>query len=134
MAFNISFLPAQKSLSPVNWDFEIKKIDSETVEIIATATMKTSWVIYSQFTEADGPIPTSFLLNGQEEKFEEKSLSKTEYDALFEVNVTKFAEKAIFSKRINVESSTKWDIEVEYMTCDGERCLPPTTVEKSLSI
>jgi hypothetical protein len=134
MLLNFGFLSAQKTPSPVKWDFEVKKVDNSTVEIIATATMKTSWVIYSQFTEDDGPIPTSFIVNGKEEQFEELSSSKTEYDELFEVNVTKFAEKAIFSKRVDIGQSTKWDIEVEYMTCDGERCLPPTIVEKSLSI
>ncbi len=134
LMLNFGFLKAQKPQSPVNWEFEIKKSEGSTIEIIATAQMKTPWVIYSQFTDDNGPIPTSFLVNGETVKFDELSKSKTEYDELFEVNVTKFSEKAVFTKKLEKGTLSDWNIEVEFMTCDGERCLPPAIVSKNLKI
>lgn len=131
IAFNS--LTAQNQ-SPVSWSFEVLPIDSDSYELIATATMKSSWVIYSQFTEDEGPIPTSFMLNGLESQWEELSQSKTEYDELFEVNVTKFQDKAVFKKMVEKGNTKEWTIDVEFMTCDGQKCLPPTVVTKKLSI
>lgn len=115
---------AQKS-SPVVWSFELNKINETDYELAAIATMQKSWVIYSQFTDDGGPIPTSFVINGEEVKFDEKSKVYKEFDDMFEVNVMKFKEKAKFSKIINKNIGKTVSGYVEYMTCDGERCLPP---------
>lgn len=118
---------AQK-VSPVSWKFEINKIDGSNYEITATATMQPSWVLYSQFTNPDGPIPTLFLVNGAEVKFEEKSKVIKEHDEMFDVEVIKFKEKSIFTYKGTNPSGSTIKGSVEYMTCDGERCLPPVEV------
>lgn len=121
-----------KKSPPVTWSFEIKDLADGYVEITARAAMSGSWVIYSQNTEEDGPIPTSFLINGVEDKWEELSKAKTQFDEMFEVNVSKFEGKAIFRKKIKKENVKEWIVEVEFMTCDGEKCLPPDTVIRKL--
>jgi hypothetical protein len=120
-------LVAQK-VSPVSWKFEMKKINTTDYEITATATMQPSWVLYSQFTNPDGPIPTLFLVNGAEVKFEEKSKVIKEHDDMFDVEVMKFKEKSVFIYKGSNPAATPIKGSVEYMTCDGERCLPPVEV------
>ena len=49
----------------------------------------------------------------------------SKYDEVFEMVVTKFFDKAIFSQRVNiVKSSTNFKIQgnIEFMTCDDTRC------------
>jgi thiol:disulfide interchange protein DsbD len=130
---SVHLLSAQK-VQPVSWSFEWVSLDDDNIEITAKATMKSPWVIYSQNTEEGGPIPTSFRVNGEEEKWEELSQAKTEFDELFEVHVTKFANTAVFSKKIKKGNVKDWTIEVEFMTCDGEKCLPPAVVTQTISL
>ena len=114
--------------SPVSWTFETKKVDDQNVEVIATATMQKTWVLYSQFTDENGPIPTSFVVNNTDVKFDEKSKAIKEFDNMFEVEVIKFKEKAIFTKTFPIKKGESLTGYVTYMTCDGVKCLPPTDV------
>lgn len=131
------FLPftskAQKE-SPVKWSFELKKINDTEYEIQASANIKKGWTLYSQFTEDNGPVPTSFVISDQEVKFVEKSKTTTEFDPLFEVNVIKFKDEAIFSYPVKKGNLPAIKGYVTFMTCDGEKCLPPTDVEFDLKI
>ena len=113
---------------PVSWNFETKKVSDKEIEFIAIATMQNDWVIYSQFTDDDGPVPTIFVVNDSDTKLEEKSKIFTEFDELFGVNVSKFKNKAVFTKRFKIEELPVLKGYVTYMTCDGAKCLPPTDV------
>ena len=130
LLLSLASLQAQK-ISPVKWTFEIKKINNTDYEIMATADINTGWTIYSQFTNDNGPVPTSFTLGSDTVSFEEKSKSTKEYDPLFEVDVIKFKNKAVFTKTIKRTDKTEVNGYVTYMTCDGEKCLPPTDVDFS---
>lgn len=121
-----------QSPSPVSWDFKIKKDSDTEYTITATATMQKSWVLYSQFTSVDGPIPTEFILDGSVVSFDEKSKVIKEFDDLFGVDVMKFKEKAIFTTVVKRNGRKTIGGSVEFMTCDGERCLPPTVVKFDL--
>jgi hypothetical protein len=125
---SISQAGAQKE-KPVSWTFEVQKLSESEIELTAVATMKPSWVIYSQFTEDDGPIPTGFYFDDKTIKFEEISKSITEFDDMFGVNVTKFKDKAIFKTKFTDLKSSSLKGYVTYMTCDGAKCLPPADVE-----
>jgi thiol:disulfide interchange protein DsbD len=119
--------------SPVSWSFELVRIDGENFELKATAVMQKSWVIYSQFTDDGGPIPTIFLVDGVVMQLDEKSKVIKEFDDMFDVNVMKFKESAVFTKKINKDKNKSGLTgSVEYMTCDGTRCLPPAEVKFEL--
>ena len=126
--FTASSVIAQKE-SPVKWSFEFKKLNDTDYEILPSAGIKKGWTLYSQFTEDNGPVPTSFVVGDKEVKFVEKSKTTTEFDPLFEVNVIKFKDEAIFSYIIKKENAESCKGYVTFMTCDGAKCLPPTDVE-----
>jgi thiol:disulfide interchange protein DsbD len=118
--------------SPVKWSFELNKVSDQEYQITAIAKMNPSWVIYSQFTDDAGPIPTFFTVNGQQVKFEEKSKAIKEFDEMFDVDVIKFKETAVFTHKFAKSSDPTVKVSVEYMTCDGQRCLPPSEVLQEL--
>lgn len=127
--FSFSLLWSQAA--PVKWTFETKKISEDKIQLIAVAAMDKDWVIYSQFTEDGGPIPTSFEIDGTETKFVENDKATVEFDALFEINVSKFKKTATFILEGNKSMIGK-SASVTYMTCDGARCLAPKTVDFSI--
>lgn len=132
MLFSIFSLLNAQSSSPVRWTFELNKISETDYEIEAVANINPSWVIYSQFTDDAGPIPTYFTINGKQVKFEEKGKVIKEFDEMFDVEVMKFKEKASFVYKIKKEQNPTIDVSVEYMTCDGQRCLPPAEISQNL--
>ncbi len=132
MFFSIFSLLNAQSSTPVRWTFELNKISETDYEIEAVANINPSWVIYSQFTDDAGPIPTYFAINGKQVKFEEKGKLIKEFDEMFDVEVMKFKEKASFVYKIKKEQNPTIDVSVEYMTCDGQRCLPPAEISQNL--
>lgn len=131
---------SQAQENPVTWSFATKHIEGSKYLIIFKADIKKDWVVYSQHIEDGGPIPTGFYFDENSEiefigKVEEKSESQTEMDNLFEMEVTKFKNQAVFEQTIELKDKTaQVGGELEYMTCDGNRCLPPTTIDFNIKV
>jgi thiol:disulfide interchange protein DsbD len=119
---------------PVTWTFDVKKLNDSEYEITATADINKGWTLYSQFTDDNGPVPTSFVIGTETVSFEEKSKVIKEFDPLFDVNVMKFKEKAIFVYKLKKPQTEKVTGYVTFMTCDGEKCLPPADKEFALKL
>ena len=117
----------------VDWNYEISTQEGETFLTI-TGAIKTGWVIYSQHTDPDGPIPTSidieensaFSLEGDVIEETEPIIQHSE---LFDVEVKKFKDEVVFVQKIvGYESGTLISGTVEFMCCDKSRCLPPKII------
>ena len=141
LIFSLSAANAQ-ILEPVTWSFSSKMIKSGEYDLIITANMEPKWSIYSQYTEDSGPIPTSFTFEQGSHytrvgPVKESGKKKEGPDPLFgDVVVIKFYEgPVVFTQRVKVTDVSK-PISgfLEFMTCDDERCLPPTEVEFSFSL
>lgn len=130
---SFSHLSIAQKTSPVAWDFKLIKINAHEYKFTATATMQPTWVLYSQFTDPEGPVPTTFTVNGKQIQLKEESHLMTEMDEMFMVEVKKFKNTAVFSTVVHKEKNTAIKGDVEFMTCDGLRCLPPTKVPFELN-
>ena len=117
-------------LNPVKWELSIVPLDTLEYELVFTANIDENWAIYSQFLEEGGPLPTilSFEASSLYESAGapyEKPLNKvTRFDSVFEMIVTKFYKRAVFTKRVRIIEQTtfNFDVNIEYMTCDDTRC------------
>lgn len=129
--FLLSLNSFAQILNPVKWDIRAEKVSATEYDLIFSANIDHEWAIYSQFVGDDGPLPTVFsfiessdyLIVGNTQEKELNRVSK--YDEVFEMVVTKFFDKAIFSQRIDiVKSSSNFKIQgnIEFMTCDDTRC------------
>ena len=118
----------------VDWSFEIEELDGK-MTLVATGDISEGWYIYSQHTDPDGPIPTSFEIKDASGTmttvvFEEKKSPIKKYSDLFGVEVLKFKDKTIFTYELDGDADIKQITgAVEYMSCDKSRCLPPKLVE-----
>ncbi len=122
-------------LNPVKWSYEAISVGDSEYELVFTAHITDGWYVYSQYLESDdGPIPTSFTW-GEEAgveligKTEEAGSMHEGYDDIFEMNVVKYSGRPTFKQRVRVNPNTLLTGYLEYMTCDNDRCLPPTEIE-----
>ncbi len=127
----ITCLSAQ-IFKPVHWKFDTKKINDTEFDLIATAKLDKGWYTYSQFIKGDGPLPTTFTfkpsvqyqLVGKNEEASEHT--KSGFDKIFDMNITKFSDEVRFTQHVKLKTPTA-DISgnVTFQSCDDEKCLPP---------
>lgn len=129
-------LAAQK---PVHWTFEIKQLGGNEYNLIFHAKIDKNWAVYSQFIDGDGPVPTSFEFEEGDHfkrigKLTESGHKKSGFDKVFQIDITKFVEDAIFTQKVSVTDFSKPITGyLNFMTCDDKTCLPPTDVDFSFS-
>lgn len=127
--------------NPVQWNFSAKKINSTTYEVYLTANMEDGWHVYSQHTPDGGPIPTTIkfaknpllTLSGTAK---ESGKKEQKFEELFGVDVIQFSDKVVFVQKIEVKGKAKTSLtgSVEFMTCNDQECLPPTTQKFSIAL
>ena len=140
LLFVISFVSYGQIHNPVEWETSVKKISSQEIELIATATLDNEWHIYSQEIPKGGPIPTLFSFSGDKRYLKKGNTKEGEGhvvdDEMFDMRIKYFSKKAIFKQRIRLKSEEKFIIKgtVEYMVCSDENCLPPKEEDLSFAI
>ncbi|WP_165453939.1 protein-disulfide reductase DsbD domain-containing protein [Hyunsoonleella flava] len=120
-------------LEPVKWTPSVKKISENEYDIVLTADIKSSWHLYSQHLAEGGPLPTVFRFvpndNYECEGQPSEEEAKEVYEDVFEMNVKYFENKAVFKQRIktNTKRPLKIEGEINYMSCNTEKCIPGHT-------
>lgn len=138
LAFMCLSLSVSAQRNPVAWDGSAEKISDATFKLNVTATIESGWYVYSQTLESDmGPVPTSLELDGGEGigEIAESGNRKEGMDKAFEMNVVKYLDNVTFSQEVKVPAgATQVTYTVNYMTCNGELCLPPKSVDVTISL
>ncbi len=126
--------------APVKWIFNSKKISDTEFDLVLTAKIDDGWYVYSQVIEGEGPIPTSFEIEDPKGielvgKAKERGKEKSGFDPVFGIDLKKFSQNMTLIQRLKVPAGTETvNGFVTYMTCNNERCLPPTDVDFSLTL
>lgn len=142
MAVMIVAVAANAQLNPVTWSFTSTKISDKTYEIHMTATIQTSWHLYSQTQPADAiAIPTTFVINAnplftKEGKIKEVGKMEVMNDATLGVSANQYSRTVDFVQKVKMKGNVKTNFsgKVEYQTCDDKKCLPPKTISFSVAI
>ncbi len=128
------FLPqhadAQGLLEPVSWNASASPNEDGSFELVFTASIEEPWKLYDMNLPEGGPISTSvhfedssaFVFAGEWKGLGRK---KTEFDPIFEMEVSAFSKKAIFRIPVNAAPNTRIKGFIEYMTCDDAQCIFP---------
>jgi thiol:disulfide interchange protein DsbD len=126
--------------NPVSWSFSAKESADNSYEVHLTATIERGWHIYSQTTPDGGPVPTAITfsknplltLSGDPKKWEIRRAQR----ALFGVNVKQYSNNVDFVQTVKIKGNAKTAVKgsVEFMVCNNKECLPPKTIEFSVSL
>lgn len=129
-------------LNPVKWKYYTERVSADTYYLVFEASMDKNWNVYSQYTSDDGPVPTEIVYE-ENSNLELEGLSTEEghrkegFDKIFDVNVIKFLsdEPYIIKQKVKITGSEATASGyLTYMTCDDNKCLPPTDVEFSFEL
>ena len=121
-------------------DFKVSynRVSSTELDVVFTGTADAGWHIYSTNIPDGGPNPAEFGLD----KIEGAELvgalrpgagAKTEYDAMFEMDITFFENNCTFTQRVKLLAEN-YAVKgyLNYSACNDQNCLPPTNVEFDL--
>jgi thiol:disulfide interchange protein len=143
LCFFISLLPIAVSaqiFDPVKWTSESESIGNGEYIISFTATVEKGWWIYSQNIAGDGPIPTKVTIHKNNDiewngKADEVGKAEKSHDPNFDMELIKFHDKVTFKTKVKTKKpEVKISADVEFMTCNKERCLPPDTKDFSFNL
>jgi thiol:disulfide interchange protein DsbD len=117
------------------WTASVKQEGPNTYTLTLKATIDKGFYVYSQFLKSDnGPVKTMVRLDVDKniksvDSGKEDGRKKEGYDAIFEMDLIKFSEQLIITKRITTKSKLeKISGTIEFMTCNDEMCYPPAEV------
>lgn len=126
-------------LEPVKWSFELKNSTATTADVVLHASIDTGWHLYGMDIPENGPRPTTFVFEEVENaklvgKIQATSKIKEVYDSNFDMNLTWYANEAVFVQKISFKDALKIKVKgyVEFMSCNDESCLPP--IQESFSL
>jgi len=128
--FSINTITAQ--LTPVKWEQRVEKISNTEYNLIYIAAVDKDWHLYSQNLPEGGAIPTEFIYNNKAvtNAFKligkaKESTSITKFDKVFQMNLTYFDDKAIFTQKIELLDANVSTIEseVSFQACDDKQCI-----------
>lgn len=130
--------------NPVSWTYSSKKISDNVYEVYMTATIQSGWHLYSQTQPKDAiAIPTAFSFNknplveldgtvketGKLEKFKDADLG---------VSANQYSKAVVFTQKVKLKGKGKAKTnvtgKVSFQTCDDKKCLPPKTVNFTISL
>ena len=126
--------------TPVKWSYAAKKISSTEAVVFLKATIDDKWHIYSQNVKDGGPIKTSFKFSPSKEYSLVGQTTEptplTKYESAFSMNVSYFEKSVIFQQKIKLKSPNASVVkgQLEYMTCNDKKCLPPEDLDFSIPL
>ena len=120
---------------PVKWSYAAKRTNKNEAVVFLRATIQTGWHIYSQNVKDGGPIKTAFTFSPSKEytlvgKTAEPT-PVTKYEDVFKMNVSYFENTVTFQQKVKLKSANATSVkgQLEYMTCNDRKCLPPEDVD-----
>ncbi|MDB5144409.1 MAG: sugar transporter [Mucilaginibacter sp.] len=126
--------------APVKWSYAAKRLPNNEAVILLRATIQDGWHIYSLNVGDGGPIKTSFKFAPSKEyalvgKTAEPTPIK-KYEDAFKMNVTYFEKTVTFQQKIKLKSAKATSVkgQLEYMTCNDKKCLPPEDVDFTVAL
>ena len=138
---SVQVIAFSQKLNPAHWTYSAVKKSDKQYDLVMSATIDAPWHLYSQFMKQGGPVPTKFTFKPNpivklEGSVKEKGKLEKFFDKNFNMQVSYFAGKVDFVQTITlkVTSKTKITGEVEYMTCNDEKCLPPVKLPFEIDI
>lgn len=140
LMFSAGIASAQSN--PVSWSFASKKISDKEFEVQMIATIQQGWHLYSQQQPEDAIAqPTSFKFNKNpllnlEGKVKEVGKMEKYKDKTLDVTAFQYSNKVVFVQRVKMKGKAKTNVtgNLEFQTCNDEKCLPPKTVNFSIAL
>ncbi len=135
----LSLASQAQVLEPVKWRFTTESLGNDEFNLVFIAKIEPKWHLYSQDIPMSPPATTfTFEKNTDFELIGKVTESKSieQYDPNFEMTLKFFSVEATFKQKVKVAAGKSVTVKgnVEFMSCDDTRCLPPAEEPFSFSL
>ena len=119
-----------QDIEPVEWDYNVNKINDNEYNITFSASILNGWKLYSQFSPDEGALPTSFSFINNISKFEADELFNEDdyivgFDNVFKMDLYYYENEANFNQNVKLldKDLNQIKVEIDYSSCDDELCI-----------
>ena len=119
-----------QDIEPVEWEYDLNKINDTEYNISFTASILDGWKLYSQFSPDEGALPTTFRFINNTSDFEADELFNEDdyivgFDNVFKMNLFYYENEANFNQNIKLlnKDLNQIKVEIDYSSCDDELCI-----------
>jgi thiol:disulfide interchange protein len=119
-----------QDIEPVEWQYDVNKINDTEYNISFSASILEGWKLYSQFSPDEGALPTSFTFINNTSDFESDELFNEDdyivgFDNVFKMDLYYYENEANFNQNIKLldEDLNQIKVEIDYSSCDDELCI-----------
>ena len=124
---------------PVTWSFSARRTGPFSATLLFTASINDDWHIYSQHIKEGGPVPTKFTFEPSEDFILDSAMAEPHpimrMEPAFNKVLGYFVQSVVFQQRIRLRAGQATVRgQVEFMTGNDTRCLPPEGVDFSIAV
>ena len=136
---SLFLLTATFALAQVNFNVAYKRVSPTEIDIVFTGKADRGWHIYSNGFGDGGPTQAEFSTDAKSGvelvgTLKPGAGEKKIHDPIFEMDVRMFEGTATFTQRVRLtEKNYNLKGYLTYGACNDQNCLPPTSVDCSLS-
>ena len=119
-----------QDIEPVEWEYDVNKINDTEYNISFSASILEGWKLYSQFSPDEGALPTSFSFISDTSDFEADELFNEDdyivgFDNVFKMDLYYYENQANFNQNVKLldEDLNQIKVEIDYSSCDDELCI-----------
>ena len=119
-----------QDIEPVEWEYDVNKINDTEYNISFNASILDGWKLYSQFSPDEGALPTSFRFINNTSDFEADELFNEDdyivgFDNVFKMDLFYYENEANFNQNIKLldKDLNQIKVEIDYSSCDDELCI-----------
>ena len=119
-----------QDIEPVEWQYDVNKINDTEYNITFSASILEGWKLYSQFSPNEGALPTSFSFIKNISGFEASELFNEDdyivgFDNVFKMDLYYYENEAYFNQNVKLldKDLNQIKVEIDYSSCDDELCV-----------
>ena len=119
-----------QDIEPVEWQYDVNKINDTEYNISFSASILEGWKLYSQFSPDEGALTTSFSFINNTSDFEADELFNEDdyivgFDNVFKMDLYYYENEANFNQNVKLldEDLNQIKVEIDYSSCDDELCI-----------
>jgi len=107
----------------VQWSAQARKTDTNTYDVVLSATIEENWKLYSTDLPEGGPLPTVFIWNNAKVVGDiQGTTPKSGFDPIFQMELSYFTESAMLVQAVITED-VDIKVTIEYQACDDAVCI-----------
>ncbi len=131
------------SRAPITWKAEVKMSSKSEGQIILRATLSAGWHLYGTTMPEGGPRPTRFIfpqVEGVEYKggIVPSAAPVSKQDPMFGCEIKQWEGSVSFTRSFRLSKKAALTltipVEVEFMGCNDQTCLPPSSQKFNLIV